>query len=65
MANTFLDASWDFLDETENGTEDICWILEGRNYPRLWWEPVEGDLSALVENQLDTMPNYSAAIFPL
>jgi hypothetical protein len=37
-AGAFLDADWDFLDETDNGTEDIWWILEGRDYPRLWWE---------------------------
>lgn len=29
------------MDETENGTEDIRWIDEGNNYPRLWWEAVE------------------------
>jgi len=42
-ASTFLEAGWDFVDETENGTEDIWWILEaraGRDYPRLWWEEV-------------------------
>ncbi len=37
-AATFLDAGWDFIDETANGTEDIWWILEGQDYPRLWWE---------------------------
>ena len=37
-AGTFLDASWDFVDETTNGTEDIWWILKGQDYPRLWWE---------------------------
>jgi len=37
-AATFLDAGWDFIDETENGTDDIWWILEGQDYPRLWWE---------------------------
>ena len=37
-ATTFLEAGWDFADETENGTEDIWWILEGQDYPRLWWE---------------------------
>ena len=26
------------LGETPNGTEDIWWILEGQDYPRLWWE---------------------------
>jgi hypothetical protein len=38
MASTFLEAGWDFVGETENGTEDIWWILEGQDYPRLWWE---------------------------
>jgi thermitase len=37
-ALTFLNVGWDFVDETENGNEDIWWILEGRDYPRLWWE---------------------------
>jgi len=36
--STFLEADWDFEDETSNGKEDIWWILEGRDYPRLWWE---------------------------
>ena len=35
---TFLYAGWDFVEETTNGTEDIWWILEGQDYPRLWWE---------------------------
>ena len=26
------------VDETANGTEDIWWIDEGKDYPRLWWE---------------------------
>jgi hypothetical protein len=37
-ADTFLDAGWDFMDETENGSSDIWWISEGDGYPRLWWE---------------------------
>jgi hypothetical protein len=28
-ASTFLEAGWDLVDETDNGTEDIWWILEG------------------------------------
>jgi len=40
-ADTFLEAGWDFVDETANGTEDIWWILEGQDYPRLWWETIE------------------------
>ena len=40
MASTFLAAGWDFVDETANGTEDIWWIHERDDYPRLWWEKV-------------------------
>ncbi|MBZ9577472.1 hypothetical protein KJA13_00325 [Patescibacteria group bacterium] len=36
--STFSDAGWDFLVESVNGTEDIWWILEGQDYPRLSWE---------------------------
>jgi hypothetical protein len=43
-ASTFLHAGWDFIDETENGTEDIWWILEGEDYPRLWWELDDEDV---------------------
>jgi len=38
-AAMFLDAGWDFIGETANGIEDIWWIDEGQDYPRLWWEP--------------------------
>lgn len=38
--DTFLDAGWDFVDETDNGTEDIWTILEDQDYPRLWWEHI-------------------------
>jgi len=41
MQSTFTNAGWDFIDETANGTEDIWWILEGKDYPRLWWELIE------------------------
>ncbi len=37
-ASTFLEAGLDFVDEVEDGTDDIWWILEGQDYPRLWWE---------------------------
>jgi hypothetical protein len=38
MAKTFLDAGWDFVGETANGTADIWWINGDKDYPRLWWE---------------------------
>jgi len=37
---TFLEAGLDFVNEVDNGSEDIWWILEGWGYPRLWWEEV-------------------------
>jgi len=42
-AVTFLNARWDFVDETANGVEDLWWINEGLDYPRLSWEIIEGD----------------------
>jgi hypothetical protein len=42
-AATFLEAGWDFVGETDNGTDDVWWILEGQDYPRLWWELTEED----------------------
>ena len=38
IARVFLEAGWDFIDETDNGIEDIWWIEEGQDYPKLWWE---------------------------
>ncbi|MHC4216096.1 MAG: GLUG motif-containing protein, partial [Planctomycetota bacterium] len=36
--STFTDYGWDFVGETANGPNDIWKILEGRDYPRLWWQ---------------------------
>ncbi len=44
-AATFLAAGWDFVGETANGTEDVWRILEGQDYPRLWWEREPGEQS--------------------
>jgi len=47
MQSTFTNVGWDFVRESENGTEDIWWILEGQDYPRLTWELVERGAVAL------------------
>jgi rhodanese-related sulfurtransferase len=39
----FLEAGWDFVGETENGTEDIWSICEAANYPRFVWQIPAGD----------------------
>ncbi len=38
MADTFLEAGWEFIDETTRG---IWWILEGQDYPHLYWELID------------------------
>jgi hypothetical protein len=43
MKSTFTDASWDFVGESVNGTEDIWCICEGAGYPKLTWQFVIGD----------------------
>lgn len=37
-ASTFVGTGWDFIGETANGVEDVWWILDGKDYPRLFWE---------------------------
>ena len=36
--STFLDSGWIIGDDTNNSTDDLWWINEGRDYPRLLWE---------------------------
>ncbi len=66
-ATTFLEAGWDFVDETANGTEDIWWIDEGQDYPRLWWEFTEADFIVVDDfesyNDLDPDDPNSNRIF--
>jgi len=42
-AGPFLAAGWDFVGEAENGTDEIWWIDEGQDTPRLWWELPDED----------------------
>lgn len=50
--NTFLNAGWDFIDETDNGTEDI-WIMPEGDYPRFMWEFSD---SNVMENDANELP---------
>lgn len=36
--STFTDAGWDIVGESANGTEDIWWICDGTNTPKLDWQ---------------------------
>lgn len=58
-ASTFLEAGWDFVGETENGTEEIWWIDEGNDYPRLWWERETREAEGVVEL---SAPDFDAQI---
>ena len=40
---TFLEAGWDFVNETANGSEDVWSICEGLDYPKLNWQFIKGD----------------------
>jgi len=37
--DTFIIKGWDFVDESENGTDDFWKIWDNYDYPRLIWEP--------------------------
>lgn len=39
--STFTDAGWDFIAETENGTDEIWTINEQIDYPRFVWQLVD------------------------
>ncbi len=46
LRKTFIDTGWDFIGESNNGTDDIWDICEALNTPRLAWQPfIEGDLN--------------------
>ena len=49
-AGTFLEAGWDFVDESVNGIYDIWRISEGQDYPRLWWELNGDDSTVFLDN---------------
>jgi hypothetical protein len=49
-AGTFLEAGWDFVDESINGIDEIWRITQGQDYPRLWWELSEDDLAGSIDN---------------
>jgi len=62
-ASTFLDAGWDFVEETANGIENIWWILEGQDYPKLWWEKESGENEIVIN--IDTDFEYVPQGWPL
>jgi len=40
--NSFIEAGWDFVDETENGKEDI-WMMGDAGHPILSWQAIKED----------------------
>ncbi len=60
-ASTFLKAGWDFVGGSDNGTEDIWWVLEGQDYPRLSWELLGDDAVVFVVDDFEDyndLPGY-------
>jgi hypothetical protein len=51
MENMFLNAVWDFVAESTNGTDDIWSICEGRDYPQFAWQFRMGDFDG--DTQVD------------
>jgi len=42
--STFTSAGWDFVGETDNGTDDIWRMcVDGVEYPKLYWQYILGD----------------------
>jgi The GLUG motif len=41
--DTYLEAGWDFVGETDDGMEDIWTICPGQDSPHLWWEDIVCD----------------------
>jgi hypothetical protein len=44
--STYLNAGWDFVTESKNGTQDIWYLPGPTDYPRLTWEALAADLNA-------------------
>ena len=61
--NTFLDAGWDFIDDTANGTADI-WRIADKAYPILWWELSARIIYVDDDAHFDPGPNDSSVSDP-
>ena len=55
---TFLNAGWDFVGESENGTEDI-WIMYEGSYPQLIWANVTETILTLTSGSNGSIMDVS------
>ena len=60
-AGTFLAAGWDFVGETANGTTEIWWINEGKDYPRFWWQAAKAVRLPVIELDLTSFDTQIAS----
>jgi len=58
--STFTDAGWDFVGETDNGTDDVWTICNGADYPRLTWQFVIGDFDGDGDNDFRDFAIFAA-----
>ncbi len=42
--STFINAGWDFVNETTNGQMD-AWYMDADDYPLLYWQAAKGDVN--------------------
>jgi hypothetical protein len=62
MRLTFINKGWDFVNETVNGTEDIWFIREGKEYPRFVWEDQKPIADAGEDISIHCEPNGLALV---
>jgi thioredoxin 1 len=60
-ASTFLAAGWELVGETANGTADVWWINEGKDYPRFWWQAAKAVRLPVIELDLESFDTEIAS----
>ena len=53
--STFVDATWDWVNESVNGQMDFWWIYQD-NYPYLYWQTIKGDTNYDGQVTIEDMP---------
>ena len=61
---TYIDASWDFMDETPNGSQDYWGLNSDENggYPFLYWQGFEN--TATIPTDVNGIENTNISIYP-
>ncbi|MDD5063597.1 MAG: GLUG motif-containing protein [Phycisphaerae bacterium] len=57
--STFTDTGWDFIGETDNGTDNIWTIDENNNYPRYWQGILNGSGSEADPFVIESLADFN------